>query len=438
MWISKFISYLLISSGLVLLFLPIPETMTEKIEGDFLALSTYPQPISLQKAQELYPNRLILLRNRDIGYENEFNVLQQSSGRKTISRKAWEKLVTGIEKPTVDPIGVGILQRLTEISNVDLDHGLEVQFDLSEALFFEHPSLQPILKLSKSDLKSFPRVLEVLEKMALQQPPNYLVTDLPSDIWIQLFQHFARKDFNPNKEYFIYKNQLFKRYQNGYFERERHLSTEKKTIASLGTISLILGLFVFLKFYRSGSNRLEICISPLWFQLFTDAISLAGGVFLFGLCLDAFWVSNLRQASFFGLDPDYLVTTAPITALHFVAILGLFLAFPLVTMVFVSLSSQRVLIDPKGVASRGALFTIRLNWKDIKSVSLEAQSNPVKFSVNDFRDLQTVLAVRGDDITLYINEPPTSHKKRRIIEAFKAHCPADKQDCLAWTKVGWS
>jgi hypothetical protein len=109
----------------------------------------------------------------------------------------------------------------------------------------------------------------------------------------------------------------------------------------------------------------------------------------------------------------------------------------LLTLWFVSLSAQRVWADERGVTSYGAIGSSTITWDEILKVELREQRNPFAFTVTDFRKLQTVLDLEGDDVALTINEPSSGKRKRQILDLLLEHAPDDRKDLIRSVESRW-
>lgn len=196
-----------------------------------------------------------------------------------------------------------------------------------------------------------------------------------------------------------------------------------------GVVFILLGMFKLMVTYRASQDRPGIPIASVWFALFCDVILLAAGIFCIALALDSLWLSKLGQKSFLGLDPEWPMYQT-ITALHFVANLGLFVALPLLTLIFTSLSSQRIAVDSQGVTSYGAIGSSFISWPELENVSVREQKNPAAFTVFDFRSIQRVVDLEGAENGVTINEPTSRNRKQDLQKALRLHAPDSKRDLI--------
>lgn len=216
-----------------------------------------------------------------------------------------------------------------------------------------------------------------------------------------------------------------------------HAQRHDTLIRIVAALFILAGIYKGFRAYRIHAGKKGILISPAWLAVFCDLILICGGAFFTLLALDALWIGAFDQPSLIGLEPEW-TGGVRITGLHFVSIPALFLALPLLTLFFTSLSCQRVHIDSDGIAVTGALFSDTLAWSDLESVSLREQKNPFAFTVMDFRGLQQVVDFQGSDpdMVITLNEPATRRKKRDILSSLNANAPEDKQQLLTPLE-GW-
>lgn len=198
------------------------------------------------------------------------------------------------------------------------------------------------------------------------------------------------------------------------------------TVGSVGASALVIGLVLLGKTYRTSAAWRGISIAPAGFALFTDVVLIAVGIFSVGVSLDAAWLTLTDQPSRLGLEPEW-PSVQTFTGLHFVAVLSLLIAMPVLTAIFTGLSSQRIAIDSAGVTTIGAAQSTSLSWNHLTDVRVREQQNPAAAIVTDYRPLQRVLELTGKSGTLTINEPTSEARKQMIISALRQAAPVEKR-----------
>lgn len=204
----------------------------------------------------------------------------------------------------------------------------------------------------------------------------------------------------------------------------------------LAGVLVVAGGALLLSTHRATASRPGIPIAAPWFGLFTDAIGLIWGAVFVTLVLDTLWVGPLGQPSLLGLEPEWPSDQA-ITGLHFVSVPAMVLAFPILTLFFTSLSAQRIQVDRDGITSHGALGRTTLAWSDLTRARFTEQGNPAAFTVVDFRKLQTVLELEGEEAAIAINQPTSRRRRQRILAALLEHAPPAQRPLIEALGSTW-
>lgn len=193
--------------------------------------------------------------------------------------------------------------------------------------------------------------------------PNEKILNITPKQWKGFAQRFLDQDsFRPA---FTYNSKLF---ISGTIDQPVPWTLEtpwlKRFCQILGAMAILLGIAVGISAHRLAGRRQGIPVASVWLNVLCDTILLSGSVFFFALFIDSFWIKVLGQPSLLGIVPDW-PSQQMITGLHFVSIPAVFIALPLLSLWFTSLSAQRIHIDEKGITSFGALGSRRMEWTEL-------------------------------------------------------------------------
>ncbi|HOO64878.1 MAG TPA: hypothetical protein PK364_13325, partial [Synergistaceae bacterium] len=208
-------------------------------------------------------------------------------------------------------------------------------------------------------------------------------------------------------------NQLFSYHTR--LEEDRFLAPvgflEKGRIPlSLGFLLLCLFLIFKGRLYRSSSRGGILVASP-GILLLWDVITLGVlTVFAYGT-LDALFVWIFDTS---GMDEEFRVMGVIMSAI----------LIPVMTFFITATGSQEVLMDSEGIEVNGMTGRTRIQWKDLREISvLPLKSVRKTGGILMPKEVTRLLVLEGDEETLRIMEPPLKRTKREILEALAEKAP---------------
>ncbi len=432
-WFRKFSALFLLSLGAALMFLPFPASMSGERTQEVLRLRVEPAPFTEQSARAGFGESFIKLSYEGMAETPEvreavLGLVGQSSSR-CVPSYEWQTLLA--EHGILDPEGLAYSFRdgLYQILKAEAkDFGAEgelVCFEVTMLGAYDNDDWGPTVRLETGDLDGYPEIRVELERLAKGPIPAESSPDISPRQW-RRFQH-REVDSRGDGPGFVVFDKLF---WGGITDEMAPWSLEtpwlRKIAMAFGAVALMLGLGVGVAAYRFASARPGIPIAPPWLGIFCDVISLIGGLTFTVLAIDTLWVGPLGQSSLIGLHPEW-PSSQPITGLHFVSVLAVFVVLPLLTLWFTSLSGQRIEVDEDGVTSHGALGSMSIAWQDLERVRLREQKNPFSFTVVDFRKLQKVVNLEGEERSITINEPGSPILKIEIRNLLSRYAPEAKK-----------
>jgi hypothetical protein len=327
------------------------------------------------------------------------------------------------------------LHRITNVEAEQDDDGEYVCFEATWLGAYDNREYNPMTWLDAEDLQAYPELRAQLERMAAGPFPGEERAGIGVREW-RRFHSRELDDFEYRPPFVVFDRLFYGSVDTELVPWSLETPWLRAAAGAVGGVALLCGFVLLVQSYRGAGKRRGIPIAPGWLVVFTDLISLAAAVFCVGVTIDAIWVGPLKQSSLVGLEPEYLATT-PITGLHFVSVLAVLIALPFFTLFVVSLTGQRVEVGAEGVTSHGAIGSTSISWQDIENISVREQRNPFAFTVVDFRKLQNVLDLEGENVILTINEPASRTRKRKIMDAMRLHAPESKRPLIDDIEESW-
>ena len=443
-WPRKFLAVLSLSAGAACLALPFPDHMEGERTTRVVVIEVNPAPLNRQIAAEIFGDRFLVLDYEGL---NETPTLQDAvlglmgrTGERCVNAADWRATFGGLAQVSEQRAAYAFRDEIWEVTNVehraDEGEGEMVCFEATRLGAFDNADWNPMVHLAPARLEPYPEVKAELEYLAgAGRIPEQGGRSISPKQW-QRFHHreLDRLEFRPS---FVVLGKLF----SGGVENEPApwvLKTPwlRPAARVVGALAMFVGIFLTVASYRRGGKTPGIAVAPGWFRVFCDTMTLLLGLFCVTLFLDVLWVGPLAQPSLLGLHPEW-PSEQPITGLHFVAIPGLFLALPLFSLFVTSISNQRIDVDSEGITSYGALLRVYMRWDQLERTEVREQRNPFAFTVVDFRKLQSVVDLEGDDIVITINEPGSRRRKAEILGALIRFAPENKQPLIRSLERGW-
>lgn len=443
MWLKKFSAVMLIALGAALLYLQFPSQLEGERSQEVVQLDVLEAPFSRDDVRADFGDGFVELDYEGLEATPEMLdavlSLMGESGPRCVSAFDWQLFLD--ERSIANPTGLVYSFRdgLYEIGSIEFVTD-EVDGELAciEVAWlgaYDNQDWSPMSWIEAEKLDEYPELKAELERLAAGPIPAEGGREVPPREW----RRFHRRElddleFRPQ---FVVFDRLF---AGSPIDEEVpwKLATPwlKTAARAAGVACLLLGLVLFVASYRATASRPGIPIAPAWLAVFCDTIALAGALIFVTLAVDTLWVGPLGQPSLIGLEPEW-PSAQPITGLHFVSVPVVLLVLPLLTLWFSSLTGQRVQIDGRGVTSHGAIGSRTIPWEDVRTVSVREQRNPFAFTVTDFRSLQRVLDIEGEEACLTLNEPSSATRKRTIVNLLLENASEETKGLIRDIEVKW-
>jgi TRAP-type C4-dicarboxylate transport system permease small subunit len=379
-FVKRWIVYLLIPAGLVLLFLPLNTHRTEDVKRDFVLLE-----ISEALAEK------ISVKNSSVASEN--------------------------------PDEKKLHQYFNELQKVVSGEHLSVATTANQ---YGYPIIQ------KQTLAAYPVLLEHIDHML--QIDRWSEKQIRSS---RLDNEQVEKEWNAFKKSFLddtngaafqYGNHVFNEHvKSGYSSIQVEIKNLKIAYKVTGGILLLLGLFAWRGMYAPPSEGIQIGKRSgiiLW-----DCIVIGFGVFFTWGLLDALLSKYFQTSSVLGDEPMGLYMGA------FWVIFG-----NLVMALFVTTTAiQTLLITREDITVKGLWGEKKLSWSNIQDIQLTEYFVPRKvYGVFTPRKVTKILKISGrDSSTLRIMEPPFSTAKKEIINKLSEYASAELQQTILAQSKEW-
>lgn len=379
-FVKRWVVYLLIPSGLALLFLPLNTHRTEDVERDFVLLE-----ISELLAEETSN------KNIPVAPEN-------LDGKK-------------------------LLQYFNELQKVVSGEHSSVATTTNQ---YGYPIIQ------KQTLANYPVLLEHIDHML--QIDRWSEKQIRSS---RLENEQVEKEWNAFKKSFLddtngaafqYGNYVFKEnVKSGYSSIQVEIKNLNIAYKVTGGLLLLLGLFAWRGMYASPAKGIKIGKRSgmiLW-----DCIVIGFGVFFTWGFLDALSAKYYQTSSVLGDEPMGLFMGA------FWVTFG-----NLVMALFVTTTAiQTLLITREDITVKGLWGKKKLTWSNIQDIQLTEYFVPRKvYGVFTPRKVVKILKISGrDSSTLRIMEPPFSASKKEIINKLSEHAPPELQQTILEQSKEW-
>ncbi|MCP4898732.1 MAG: hypothetical protein GY906_17315, partial [bacterium] len=197
----------------------------------------------------------------------------------------------------------------------------------------------------------------------------------------------------------------------------------------VGIALAFIGFVAFARVYRGLGSRPGIAVGGAGLAVFGDVIALTGGCLGAVGCIEAFWVGVLELPSLLGYVPEYSLGSA-LSPYAFISILGMGLGMPFFTFWITVLTGQRVHVDSEGVTSWGVFGRSYVPWDELEMIHVREQRSAAMWTTGDYRALQRVLEIEGENTSITINQPTSAKRKASILVALLEHIPAGLRHLL--------
>lgn len=443
MWFRKYSAIMVLSFGAAIAYLPFPEQLEGKRPREVVTLRVQQAPFTETEVRADFGTDFIVLSYEEMETVPEVRemilALMGASGTVCPLADEWHRFLG--ERSVEDPAGLVYafrdgLYEITGSEALDGESGEALTcVDVVILGAYDNRDWKPVSWLDADDLEGYTELQKELERLAAGPLPGEGGRAVSPREWRRFHRQVLDDDeFLPT---FVVHDRLFSGLvDDGLVDRTLRIPWLRPAARSLGVAAFFLGVVLLVGSYRASSRRPGIPISPVWLAVFCDTLSIISVLVFVPVAIDTLWVSPMGQPSLIGLVPEW-PSTEPITGLHFVSVLAVLLALPLLTLWFSSLTGQRVAVDAERVTSYGALGSISISWEELATARVREQKNPFAFTVVDFRKLQRVLDLEGDEVCVTLNEPTSRERKTLIVYELLEYAPADKKALIEGIKGVW-
>ncbi len=376
LFLTRWLAYLLLTFGLVLLFFPLNTHRMEEIEKNF-----------------------VFLKISETLVQGKRRTLPIITG--TSDDKAMLELTKQLEK----------MQKLFSEETTAINT-------------YGYPVIEP------DDLSSFPflesEVEDMMRRIALQQYEYTRSTRL-DDVPVGEWDNFRNARLSGN-DLFQYGNRIFKgeiRLDNVLADVEvKNLDTALKV---LGSIFLVLGLFLLRGLYVFASTS-SIQIGKPIIMYVWDLITIGmGTLFTFAL-IDAMLVKYFQTVSVLGDDEMAL----------FMGLFWIVLANPVMALFVTATAVQTVWITEEGITVKSLFSRKFIRWSDVKNIKVSEHFIARNvYDVFSLRKVMKVLEIEGNTSTLYIMEPPLDSTKEEILSLLTRYAPMAFTNTISGSSRVW-
>ncbi len=443
MWFRKYSAIMVLSFGVAIAYLPFPGQLEGESPREFVTLRVQQAPFTETEVRADFGADFIVLSYEEMETVPEVREmilsLMGESGTVCPLADEWRRFLS--ERSVEDAGGLVYAFRdgLYEITGTEAlgnESGEElVCVDVVMLGAYDNRNWQPVNWLGADDLEGYTEVREELRRLAAGPLPGEGGRAVSPREW-RRFRHRVLDDHDFQSHFVVFGRMFSGLVEDELADWTLRVPWLPPAARSLGIAAFLLGVVLLVGSYRASSRRPGIPISPTWLAVFCDTLSIIAALVFVPLAIDTIWVSPMGQPSLTGLVPEW-PSTEPITGLHFVSVLVVLLALPLLTLWFSSLTGQRVAVDAERVTSYGALGSISIGWDELATARVRDQNNPFAFTVVDFRKLQRVLDLEGDEVCVTLNEPASRKRKTSIVSELLEHAPEDKKALIEEIKRTW-
>ncbi len=374
-WLKRWLAYVLIPAGLVLLFVPLSTHRMGEAERDVLFLEIRETLADPEKAEET--------GSPPSEPDSAENPLQQM-------KKRW-KFLSEAETLAAAPLNPYGYPRI------------QLQ-DLTTA-----PALARQLRIIRVAPSNFPRPIR-LESVPIEEWDAFRAAAGITS---------ANNAFQYGK--FIFEADVKSADVYGPVE-VKHLKIGCK---AAGGIFLLVGLFALIGTYAPAFGGISIGKRSA-IILWDIIIILLGGPF-------TLWLVDMLLALIFQTAPDWGEDFAKGMGVFWVALTN-----PAVALFVTATSLQTIRITPENIQLKGLFGASSAAWPEVESVSVSQMHSPRKVGGKWApHRVARVLVISAGDVTLRVMEPPYSSTKKQIIGALMEHAPEKVKPSIEQASKEW-
>ena len=377
--LKRWIAYLLVPAGLVLLFFPLNTQHSEAIDKDFVFLK--------------------------------------------VDETLVDKTVKGISlKPPVNP-NMEDLAQYIEAQQKALNN------DFSTVATIINPYGYPLIK--KQDLTLYPFLAEQVEDMMQtisqwrqDRIGSRRLDNVPMLEWLDFNKAFLG---DTEVATFQYGNRIFKGFvKSDHVNIKVEIKHLKSVLKSVGGTFLILSFLAFRRLYEPPTDGIQIG-KRLWMVVW-DVIVIAIGVFFLSGFIDSMLVKYFQNVPFWG-DKEMAFFMGIFWVTFGVLIMALFVT---------ATALQTIWITAEGIALKGLFSRKYIAWPAVETIHLAEFFYARR--IHSFyapRKVAKILEIRGSSLTLRIMEPPVSSTKKEILLLLTRFAPQKLKGSLADVSSKW-
>jgi len=377
--LKRWIAYLLVPAGLVLLFFPLNTQRSEAIDKDFVFLG-----------------------------------ISETLVEKTVK----ETPPKAPENPNMEDLAQYIEAQQKALNN-----------DFSTVATIINPYGYPLIK--KQDFTPYPFLAEQVEDMMQtislrrqESTGSRQLDSAPLMEWLDFNKAFLG---DTEVATFQYGNRLFKGYvKSDHVNIKVEVKHLKSVLKSVGGTFLILSFFAFRRLYVSPTDGIQIG-KRLW-MIVWDVIVIALGIFFLSGFIDSMLVKYFQTVPFWG-DQEMA---------FFMGVFWLIFGFLIMALFVTATALQIIWITAEGITVKGLFSQKDIAWSAVETIHLVEFFSARR--IHNFyapRKVAKLLEIRGSSSTLRIMEPPVSSTKKEILLLLTRFAPQKLKGSLADVSSKW-
>ena len=377
--LKRWLIYLFIPAGIVLLFLPLNTYRTEEVEKDFVFLKISESLIeeTAVKAMPVVPD---------------------------------------------EPDEENLLQYVNELQKVLSGEQLSVATTINQSGY-------PVIQ--KQMLAAYPALLEHIDHVLRmghwsegQISSSRMDDEQVNEEWLAFKKAFLGDINGAN---FQYGDQIVKELvKSGYSSIRVEIEYLKIAYKMTGGIFLFLGLLAWRGTYAPPSEGIQI--GKRSGMITWDVIIVGVGTIFTWWFLDSLLAKYFHTVPVWGDDKQ-----AFFMGLYWITLGNLIMAL------FTTATSLQVLkITRENITVKGLFGQKTLAWSDVENIQVAEFFSPRKVSgVFAPRKVGKTLTIQGTSSTLYIMEPPFSSTKKKVLSTLAEYAPKELQQTILELSKKW-
>ena len=377
--LKRWMAYLLIPAGLVLLFIPLHTYRSERTAKDF---------VFLEISETL----------------------------------AGEKMTTAKPAPPTNGSMESVAQWLKEKQRI-----------LSE----EHSNIATIRNsygyptIHQEDLTPYPALREQVNdmmRMLFLMHQERIRSKRLDNVPIEEWGAFKKAFFGyTDDDAFQYGNLIFRGHvESDYASIQVEVENLKTGCTVAGGVFLFLGLFALYGMYTTPSKGIQI--GKRMGMIIWDVITMGIGIMFTWWFLDSILVKYFQTDSVWG---DEMAVGMGIFWVVFVN--------PLMALIATATALQTLWVTRKGITVKGLFGQSVVAWPDVESIQLLEFFTPRKiYGILTTRKVAKVLEIRGGSSSpLRILEPPLALTKKEILNRLTEYAPEELKESISGLSKEW-